>query len=166
MKKQYLRWYRQQCLLVLGTFTCKAEDTFAAGDVGVTETEANNSDFDSISSDKMTVKPVKVSAAGLKKIEKKDSTCKVKGNNEYYICECGQADCDRIYKNDKTTKTTVEAETLPLAEHKFTSETVDAKYLASAATCAAPAKYFKSCTVCGEKGTDTFESGAKDPDKH
>ena len=33
------------------------------------------------------------------------------------------------------------------------------KYLKSAATCTEKAAYYKSCTVCGEKGTETFEVG-------
>ena len=51
-----------------------------------------------------------------------------------------------------------------LAAHDFTAETVDAKYLKSAATCTEKAVYYKSCTVCGtsSKGTAdeaTFFSG-------
>lgn len=42
----------------------------------------------------------------------------------------------------------------------------DEKYLASEATCQVPTKYFKSCAVCGEKGSETFENGDKNPDKH
>ena len=48
--------------------------------------------------------------------------------------------------------------------HDFTAETVDAKYLKSAATCTEKAVYYKSCAVCGtsSKGTAdeaTFVSG-------
>ena len=48
--------------------------------------------------------------------------------------------------------------------HDFTAETVDAKYLKSAATCTAKAVYYKSCAVCGlsSEGTAdeaTFFSG-------
>lgn len=48
--------------------------------------------------------------------------------------------------------------------HDFTAETVNAKYLKSAATCTEKAVYYKSCTVCGlsSKGTAdeaTFFSG-------
>ena len=51
-----------------------------------------------------------------------------------------------------------------LAAHDFTAETVDAKYLKSAATCMEKAVYYKSCTVCGlsSEGTAdeaTFFSG-------
>ena len=43
--------------------------------------------------------------------------------------------------------------------HNFTAETTEEQYLKSAATCIAKAVYYKSCTVCGEKGTETFEYG-------
>ena len=51
-----------------------------------------------------------------------------------------------------------------LAAHDFTAETVDAKYLKSAATCTEKAIYYKSCAVCGlsSEGTAdeaTFFSG-------
>ena len=46
-----------------------------------------------------------------------------------------------------------------LAAHSFTEETAAEQYLKSAATCIAKAVYYKSCTVCGEKGTETFEYG-------
>ena len=52
-----------------------------------------------------------------------------------------------------------------LASHNFTAETVDEKYLKSAATCTEKAVYYKSCSTCGltSKGTAdeaTFESGS------
>lgn len=49
--------------------------------------------------------------------------------------------------------------TIPGAHtHVFDQQNTDAKYLASAASCTAKATYFYSCE-CGEKGTETFESG-------
>ena len=42
--------------------------------------------------------------------------------------------------------------------HSYTEKHTDAKYLKSAATCTAKAVYYYSCS-CGEKGTETFESG-------
>lgn len=51
------------------------------------------------------------------------------------------------------------------ADHTWT-ETADEKYLVSEATCHAPAVYYKSCSVCGRAGTDTFEYGSPDPDRH
>ena len=49
--------------------------------------------------------------------------------------------------------------------HVYNQKVVDAKYLASAATCTSPAVYYKSCE-CGAKGTETFESGDKNPNNH
>jgi hypothetical protein len=43
-------------------------------------------------------------------------------------------------------------------DHAWTDK-VAADYLKSEATCTAKAVYFKSCSVCGEKGTETFETG-------
>ena len=44
------------------------------------------------------------------------------------------------------------------AAHAYDQKVVSDTYLASAATCTAPAKYYYSC-VCGAKGTETFENG-------
>lgn len=43
-------------------------------------------------------------------------------------------------------------------EHAFDKQVATSDYLASTATCQAKATYYLSCE-CGEKGTDTFESG-------
>ncbi len=42
--------------------------------------------------------------------------------------------------------------------HSYTEKNTAAKYLKSAATCTAKAVYYYSCS-CGEKGSETFESG-------
>lgn len=39
-------------------------------------------------------------------------------------------------------------------------------YLKSAATCQSPAVYYKSCLVCDEKSSETFEYGEKDFSNH
>ncbi len=52
-----------------------------------------------------------------------------------------------------------------LGNHKFT-ETVSKMYLKSAATCQSPAVYYKSCLVCDEKSSETFEYGEKDFSNH
>ena len=52
-----------------------------------------------------------------------------------------------------------------LSEHSFTAESTDARYLKSEATCTSPAVYYKSCELCGAKGTETFET-KKNPDNH
>ena len=41
--------------------------------------------------------------------------------------------------------------------HDFTAETVDAKYLKSAATCTEKAVYYKSCAACGLSSKDTAD---------
>ena len=46
-----------------------------------------------------------------------------------------------------------------LVAHDFTAEKAEEQYLKSAATCTEKAVYYKSCTVCGEKGTETFSYG-------
>ena len=46
-------------------------------------------------------------------------------------------------------------------KHKFTQE--DTTYLKSEATCTSPAVYYKSCAICGEKGSETFEHGSTAP---
>ncbi len=45
--------------------------------------------------------------------------------------------------------------------HSFTKE--DTTYLKSEATCTSPAIYYKSCAICGEKGTETFKYGSTEP---
>ena len=45
-----------------------------------------------------------------------------------------------------------------VCNHVYT-EKADAKYLKSAATCTEKAVYYKSCSLCGEKDTATFEYG-------
>ena len=51
-------------------------------------------------------------------------------------------------------------ETIPMIAHTWADQVKD-EYLASAATCTAKATYYKSCSVCGAKGTETFETGEK-----
>jgi len=50
--------------------------------------------------------------------------------------------------------------------HSYTAEKAEAKYLKTAATCKDVAVYYKSCTMCGAKGTDTFNGTAKDANNH
>lgn len=79
--------------------------------------------------------------------------------NHWHVCEiCGAAqekaghfDSDNDHKCDACGAKT--------SEHDPSAETADDKYLKSAATCTEKAVYYKSCTVCGEKGTETFEYG-------
>lgn len=81
------------------------------------------------------------------------STCQKQGHEAYTICdECGEI----ISGSDAE---------LPLAAHTY-AQVADAKYLKSAATCVSKAVYYESCTVCGEKGTKTFEYGDVDSHNH
>ena len=81
--------------------------------------------------------------------------CKTdESHTETVSCSGGTATCTA-----KAVCEDCKAEYGGLAAHNFTAEVVDAKYLKSAATCTAKAVYYKSCSVCGEKGTETFETG-------
>ena len=63
----------------------------------------------------------------------KASTCTEQGNNQYFYC----TKCEKYFKADKVTETTVAAETLPLASHTESSWKSDAN------------GHWKECTVCG-----------------
>ena len=69
-------------------------------------------------------------------------------------CHGGTASCTK-----KAVCETCGSEYGEMKAHNFTAETAEEKYLKSAATCTEKAVYYKSCTVCGEKGTETFEYG-------
>ncbi len=47
--------------------------------------------------------------------------------------------------------------------HSFEAEIVEEKYLKDAATCISKAVYYKSCSVCGAAGEETFETGEVAP---
>ena len=51
------------------------------------------------------------------------------------------------------------------ADHNYV-EKAESQYLKSAATCVSKAVYYKSCSVCGVKSTETFEYGEVDPSNH
>ena len=79
------------------------------------------------------------------------SCCKAIINKAAHVG--GKATC-----KDRAVCTTCGAAYGGLGAHSFT-EKVAEQYLKSAATCTAKAVYYKSCTFCGEKGTETFETG-------
>lgn len=76
-------------------------------------------------------------------VKAKEATCQATGNNAYWSC----AACGKTLKADKTTVTTVAAETLPVVDHK-----------GGTATCTAQA----ICTMChkpyGEKKAHSFSN--------
>ena len=88
----------------------------------------------------------------------------------WQVCTCGavfhkaQHSGGTATCTQRATCTVCGAEYGEKLPHDFTAETVDAKYLKSAATCTEKAVYYKSCAVCGlsSKGTAdeaTFFSG-------
>ena len=81
------------------------------------------------------------------------STCIKHGHDAYVVCD----DCGVIVSGS-------DAE-LPLAAHTWVNN-ADSKFIVSVATCRDQAVYYKSCSVCGGKGTETFVYGEKDPDNH
>lgn len=102
----------------------------------------------------------------LTKTAAKAATCTEPGNNEYWTCSV----CKKVFKADKTTETTVAAETLAALGHKMT------KTPAKAATCVAEGNNeYYTCSVCNkvfkdEQGTKpttvAAETLAKDPANH
>ncbi len=102
----------------------------------------------------------------LTKTAAKAATCTEPGNNEYWTCRV----CKKVFKADKTTETTVAAETLAALGHKMT------KTEAVTPTCAAGGNNeYYTCSVCNkvfkdEQGntltTVAAEKLAKDPTNH
>jgi hypothetical protein len=86
---------------------------------------------------------VTCSHANAVKTDAKEATCQATGNNAYWSC----ADCGKVLKADKTTTTTVAAETLPTVDHK-----------GGTATCMAQAV----CSMCkkpyGDKKAHAFSN--------
>lgn len=86
-------------------------------------------------------------------IDAENSTCIEHGHDAYTICK----ECNEIISGSDTP--------LPYATHEYTNSAT-LQYLKSVATCISPAIYYKSCIVCGEKSTETFEYGTIDANNH
>lgn len=82
------------------------------------------------------------------------------------ICLCsGLAACDGCSSCNGCNGKDDETETvIPEHVHSYDKEVVEDKYKKSDATCTAKAVYYYSCSVCGARGDETFESG--DPLEH
>ena len=115
--------------------------------------------------DTKDVQDIKALGHTLTKTAAKAATCTEPGNNEYWTCSV----CKKVFKADKTTETTVAAETLAALGHKLT------KTPAVTPTCAAGGNNeYWTCSVChkvfkADKTTETTvakETLAKDPANH
>lgn len=116
--------------------------------------------------DTKDVQDIKALGHKLTKTPAKAATCTEPGNNEYWTCSV----CKKVFKADKTTETTVAAETLAALGHKLTQTP------AKAATCVAEGNNeYYTCSVChkvfkDEQGntltTVAAETLAKDPANH
>ena len=112
-------------------------------------------------------------------VSAEDSTCIKHGHKAYTVCnDCGEVTQgsnselplgDHIGGTATCVKKAVcdvcHKEYGNLAAHKY-GETVKADYLKTAATCGSKAVYNKSCTVCGAKSDETFETGEYDYTNH
>ena len=112
-------------------------------------------------------------------IPAKDSTCIAHGHAAYKTCN----DCGKVVEGSNAElplgkhtggKATCKQKAIcsvcgneygDLAKHIYT-EAVDGKYLVSDATCGSKAVYNKSCSVCGAKSDETFETGEYDYTNH
>ena len=70
------------------------------------------------------------------------ATCEAEARY-YYSCECGEKGENTFGYGKK-------------AQHDFSAEIADAKYLKKAGNCIEDAVYFKSCVTCGAKTVSTF----------
>lgn len=70
----------------------------------------------------------------------KEATCTDKGITIFKCLRCG----------------TSRTETVSALGHDFSNEVVDDRYLAVPSSSGISAKYYKSCTRCGQKGTEMF----------
>ena len=112
-------------------------------------------------------------------IPAKDSTCIAHGHAAYKTCnDCGKvvegSNAELPFGKHTGGKATCKQKAIcsvcgneygDLAKHIYT-EAVDGKYLVSDATCGSKAVYNKSCSVCGVKSNETFETGEYDYTNH
>ncbi len=79
--------------------------------------------------------------------ERKEPTCEDDGNVRYRRC----SSCQKYYDEFETEIADV---VIAKLGHNFNDKVVDDKYLATAATCTAPAQYYRSCTRCNKSSKD------------
>ena len=151
---------------VTATVSGKQKDAPTCTDKGTTTYTAKVTFEKKDYADTKDVQDIKALGHKLTKTAAKAATCTEPGNNEYWTCSV----CKKVFKADKTTETTVAAETLTALGHKMT------KTPAKAATCVAEGNNeYYTCSVCNkvfkdEQGTKpttvAAETLAKDPANH
>lgn len=98
----------------------------------------------------------------LVKKEEVPATCGEDGSEAYWTCSI----CNKMYPTEDMTQDPQEI-TAPITisatgKHSYTIKKTDAKYLAAAATCEKPAKYYYLCSGCGafvKDAAHTYENG-------
>ena len=98
----------------------------------------------------------------LSKTEEVPATCVKDGTAAYWTCSI----CNKMYPTADMTQDPQEI-TAPITisatgKHSYTIKKTDAKYLAAAATCEKPAKYYYLCSGCGafvKDAAHTYENG-------
>ena len=84
------------------------------------------------------------------------ATCTESGTIDYYECsECGK----KMTEDNPQCTTYITNIIAPKVSHDYSGSEVSDEYLKSEATCTKPAVYYHCCTMCGAKGTSTFEDG-------
>ena len=80
-----------------------------------------------------------------------EATC-LSGTQYYYSCSCGEVGTNTFEVGAKK-------------NHDYTAQVVKEEYLLRGADCQFPAVYYKSCTMCGQKGynSQTFKYGDLGP---
>ena len=98
----------------------------------------------------------------LVKTEEVPATCVKDGTAAYWTCSI----CNKMYPTADMTQDPQEITapiTIPATgKHSYTVKKTDAKYLAAAATCEKPAKYYYLCSGCGafvKDAAHTYENG-------
>lgn len=150
---------------VTATVSGKQKDAPACTDKGTTTYTAKVNFETKDYTDTKDVQDIKALGHTLTKTAAKAAACTEPGNNEYWTCSV----CKKVFKADKTTETTVAAETLAALGHKLTETP------AVTPTCAAGGNNaYWTCSVChkvfkADKTTETTvakETLAKDPANH
>ena len=82
----------------------------------------------------------------LTKVAKKEATCTIGGNVEYYTCECGSW----FFDENGTSPVSKEQDVYTMARgHDYSKKTEDAEHLRDEGSCQSKVTYWYDCSVCG-----------------